>query len=122
MQDGYVIPGRVCVVVETPDGIPPVPGTTQLLTTMHVSIGTIRAIAVFTDDDIADRFVAENKLNNASVITFKSPADFGIFLAAQAKQGASHIAFDPSTASKKPPIVFEIKDIIASIKAIGQKP
>jgi len=75
-------------------------------------------LPIFTDDDLATRFMRDNGLHvNATIAWFHKPLEFADYVECLAKQdGYECVAFDPSKQKGRP---IPIAEAVATLRGIG---
>lgn len=73
------------------------------------------AIVVFTDRDLAERFIAGLPRPGQATATFRTPEHFAAFLQRAARRGETHVGFDPGEVVRFSPIQ-DVLDGIAKRK------
>lgn len=113
MPDGFVFTGNFIILCKTKDGKPPRDGE-QMLSFADIDIGKRRGLAVFTDLDLAERYINGMKIAGCYPFEFEGP-EFANFLETDGRIW-THLAIDPTTELNRIQVVVACADLIKDIR------
>jgi hypothetical protein len=103
--------------VEIPDEhLEPIILENAVLKGAQIGSGPSRALTLFTDPDLAEQYVEENKVRDALIAGSDTPQHLSAVLGMAAKQGFTHVCFDPDTTGRKVKWVTTIERVLERIQ------
>ena len=115
MPDGFVITGSLIIVCKTKDGKPPRDGG-QTLSFAEIDIGRPqKGLTVFTDLDLAERYIKGMKIVGCYPLEFEGP-EFANFLETDGRIW-THLAIDPTTELNRIQVIIAAADLLKTIRS-----
>ncbi len=98
------------------------PETVELGGSLTVDVGQNRALAMFTDADLAERFRDEYGLTSLTIVGFHDLRKVVQYLKTQQTYGIGFVCVDPSSVGRRPPWTGALQSVIEAIETAVEDP